>query len=235
MKPRQRGRSRGIGKLVCPWLLASRKIPRASEYACPCHPAIRLRAFTLIEMLLATTLAAILMGGVLVAAGAVSRDRLRMASREAKAHSGQMLEVVRRDLANGMALVGLMNGDGFEIMGCGAIDPRTLLPNQRLARVRYRVARQGRGAGVLVREQAYLDDPIRPDRWNEVVAVNVTRVAVTPLSGDGEAVRIGEDVSERLRAVDGGAAIVQGTRVASRVRVRIEMTNGVVDGEMVLR
>ena len=194
-----------------------------------------IRGFTLIEMLLATTLAAILMGGVLVAAGAVSRDRQRMESREAKAHSGQMREVIRRDLANGMALVGIVNADGFEVVGCGAIDPRTLVPNQRLARVRYRIARPGRGAGVLVREQAYLDDPIRPDRWNEVVAVNVTRVVVTPLSLDGETVRIGEDVSERLRAVDGGTAIVQGARVPSRVRVRIEMTNGVVDGEMVLR
>ena len=193
------------------------------------------QGFTLIEMLLATTLAAILMGAVLVAAGAVSRDRQRMESREAKAHSGQMLQVIRHDLANGMALVGLMNADGFEIVGCGAIDPRTLLPNQRLARVRYRVARQGRGAGVLLREQAYLDDPIRPDRWNEVVAVNVTRIVITPLSLDGEIVRIGEDVSERLRAVDGGAAIMQGARVPSRVRVRIEMINGVVDQEMVLR
>jgi prepilin-type N-terminal cleavage/methylation domain-containing protein len=194
-----------------------------------------IRGFTLIEMLLATTLAAILMGGVLVAAGAVSRDRQRMEGREAKAHSGLMLEVIRRDLANGMALLGTADADGFEVVGCGAIDPRTLLPNQRLARVRYRVARGGRGSGVLLREQAYLDDPIRPDRWNEVVAVNVTRVVVTPLSLDGEAVRIGEDVSERLRAVDGGAAILQGARVPSRVRVRIEMTNGVVDGEMVLR
>src|SRR5437870_9295386 len=111
----------------------------------------------------ATTLAAMRMGGGRVTGGAVSRERQRMESREAKAHSGQMLEIVRRDLANGMALVGAVNADGFEVVGCGGIDPRTLLPNQRLARVRYRIARQGRGAGVLLREQAYLDDPIRPE------------------------------------------------------------------------
>src|SRR2546430_13914620 len=140
------------------------------------------RGFTLIEMLLATTLAAILMGGVLVAAGTVSRDRQRMESREAKAHSGQMLEVIRRDLANGMALVGAVNADGFEIVGCGAIDPHSLLPNQRLARVRYRIARTGRGAGGLLREQAYVDDPIRPDRWNEVVAGDGMRNVIKPAS-----------------------------------------------------
>lgn len=190
--------------------------------------------FTLIEMLLATVLASILMGGVLVAAGALSRDRLRMEARQASEHRGEALAMIRRDLANGAALVGPVDAAGFEVVGFGGIDAKTFLPNGRLVRVRYRIVRQGR-SGVLVREQAYLDDPVRVDRWSEIVALDVNRIGLLPLSNDGVVVKLGDEVGERLLAIDRGRGVPAAARVPSRVRVRIEYANGVRDEEMVLR
>jgi hypothetical protein len=192
--------------------------------------------FTLVEMLLATVLAAIMMGGVLTAASTVARDRRRMEARQAVGHEQGLAELVRRDLANGLAIVGPVTPEGFELVGHGGIDPRTMVANQRLCRVAYRVVRRGGGrAGVLVREQAYLDDPIRRDPWREVVAVGVTRVGLTSLAAEGEPVRVSEEVVERLRSLRGGVAEVGAVRVPARVRLRVEFGEGVVDRELVLR
>jgi prepilin-type N-terminal cleavage/methylation domain-containing protein len=191
--------------------------------------------FTLVEMLLATTLAAILMGGVLTATAALSRDRRRMEARTAIDPSTGVIEMIRRDLANGAAIVGATDSSGFELVGFGGIDAKTFEANQRLVRVRYRVLRSGIGSGVLVREQTYLDDAIRPDRWSEVVAAGVKKVAITAVSGDADPVHLGDDVAERLRGANGSGGLVAARRVPSRVRMRIEFTDCVVDREMVLR
>ncbi|MDB5324246.1 MAG: hypothetical protein JWN40_5877 [Phycisphaerales bacterium] len=191
--------------------------------------------FTLIEMLLATTLAAILMGGVLTATAALARDRRRMESRTAIDSSTGVMEMIRRDLANGAAIVGATHQSEFELVSFGGIDAKTFAANQRLAQVRYRVARSGTSAGVLLREQTYLDDAIRPDRWSEVVAAGVKKVTLTVVSDDADPVHLGDDVAERLRGANGSGAIVAARRVPSRVRVRIEFLNRVVDREMVLR
>jgi prepilin-type N-terminal cleavage/methylation domain-containing protein len=191
--------------------------------------------FTLVEMLLATTLAAILMGGVLTATAALARDRRRMEARTAIDPSTGVMEMIRRDLTNGAAIVGAVNSNGFELVGFGGIDSKTFAANQRLVRVRYRVIRSGSGGGALVREQSYLDDAIRPDRWNEVVAAGVNKVLLTAISDDADPVHLGDDVAERLRGANGSGGMVAARRVPSRVRVRIEFADRVVDREMVLR
>jgi prepilin-type N-terminal cleavage/methylation domain-containing protein len=192
--------------------------------------------FTLVEMLLATTLAAILMGGVLTATVALARDRRRMETRTSIDPSAGIMDLIRRDLANGAAIVGAVDANGFELVGLGGIDAKTFVANQRLVRVTYRIAWRGTGAaGVLVRKQAYLDDAIRPDRWNEVVAAGVNKVLLTAISDDADPVHLGDDVAERLRGANGSGASVAARRVPSRVRVRIEFADRVVDREMVLR
>jgi prepilin-type N-terminal cleavage/methylation domain-containing protein len=191
-------------------------------------------AFTLIEMLLATVLASILMAGVLVATAALSRDRLRMEARQSAAHSPAALDLIRKDLASAIAFIGAPNPGGFEILSYSGVDAKSLLPNQRLARVKYRIIREGR-TGVLVRDQAYLDDPVRIDHWSDAVALNVLRINITPLSNDAETVHLGEDVEQRLLAIDRGKSIPLTARMPSRVRVRIEYQTGVVDQDMVLR
>jgi prepilin-type N-terminal cleavage/methylation domain-containing protein len=189
----------------------------------------RRKAFTLVEMLVATVLAAILMGGVLAASSALARDRRRMEARQSLSHSAATTDLIRRDLANSAALLA-SSPQGFEILALGGIDPRTLAFNQRLTRISYRIIRPG----VLVREQVYLDDPIRPDRWREAVATDVRRVTLTPLSASVEQVRLGEDVVERLRA-SGLAIGATAVRVPGRLRVTIEMSDGLLDQELVLR
>ena len=195
------------------------------------------RGFTLVEMLLATTLAAILMGGVLTATAALARDRRRMEARTTLDASSSGMEMIRRDLTNGSAMVGTSDANGFELVGFGGIDGRTFAANQRLVQVMYRVVRSAKrdAAGVLVRGQAYLDDAIRPDRWNEVVAAGVKRVVITAVSDDGDEVRLGDEIAERLSGANGRGGPVRARRVPSRVRVRIEFVDRVMDQEMVLR
>jgi hypothetical protein len=90
-------------------------------------------------------------------------------------------------------------------------------------------------AGVLVRGQAYLDDAIRPDRWNDVVAAGVKRVTITAVSDDGDVVQLGDEVAERLSGANGRGGTMAARRVPSRVRVRIEFADHVLDRDMVLR
>jgi hypothetical protein len=179
-------------------------------------------------MLLATTLASILMGAVLTATAALARDQRLMELAEPAARSTGAFDLLRRDLANGAAFIGQPRPDGFVIIGHGGIDARTLQPNGRLCRVAYRV-----DGGFLTREQDYLDDPIRPDRWREIVGVNVKRIDLRPISADGERMTLGEDVEERIRAGRSGPIVT--TRVASRIRVRIEYADGMADRDVMLR
>jgi hypothetical protein len=180
-------------------------------------------------MLVATVIAAVLMAGVLSATVSLSRDRQRLAARDIGTHAGGAMELVRRDLANATAFIGPPRDTGFALIGHGGIDARTFVADGRLCYVAYRLDK----GGVLVREQAYLDDPIRVDRWREVVAVGVRGVGVAPVSADGESMQLSEEVEGRLRGR--GAAALSATRVPSRVRVRIEFGDGAVDREMVLR
>lgn len=188
------------------------------------------RGFTLIEMLLATVLASILMGAVLAGASALSRDRIRMETRQASEYSSAAIELIRKDLISSVAFVGRSTPDGFELISFNAIDPKSLLPNQRLVRIKYRLSR-----GILVRDQAYLDDSVRVDRFGDAVAIGVTRIDLTALSNDTLPVRISDDLTERLRAIDRAPAISQATQIPARLRLRIEYQNGAIDSDMVLR
>jgi len=205
----------------------TRPLKRSRRFCCS-----QRRAFTLIEMLLATVLSSILIAGILVATAALSRDRIRMESRQTTTPAA--IDLIRKDFANAIAFVGAIDPAGFELIGFSGIDAKSLLPNQRLVRIKYRIIRDGR-SGILVRDQAYLDDPVRVDRWSDAVALNVVRIGIVPLSADGEIVHLGEDVGERLLAIDRGKTIPQAVRVPSRLRVRIEYVASVIDRDMVLR
>src|SRR3954470_12845659 len=95
----------------------------------------RTRGFTLVEMLLATVLAAILMGGVLAVAAGLSRDRQRMEAHTAAEHSPLAADLLRRDLANALALLNTNTAGDIDLLAYSGIDPTTLRPNGRLVRV----------------------------------------------------------------------------------------------------
>jgi prepilin-type N-terminal cleavage/methylation domain-containing protein len=178
------------------------------------------RGFTLVEMMVATVVAAMLLAGAMGVVSGLARDHRRISARVAQGDSRVLLEVLRRDLLSASAVLREVGG-GVVLVGHGGVDGRTMTGTGRLARVRYRVSK-----GVLVREQRYLDDAIRPEGWGEVVMIGVRRFEV---SGSGEAVRLGEEVG--LRAGVSGSV----SRVPARVRVRIEYEGGVIDEGLVLR
>jgi hypothetical protein len=184
-------------------------------------------------MLLASTLAAILMAAVLTVAAALARDQRRMESRQARAHSPALFDLLRRDLANGAALIPSTTPNSIELIGHAGVDPSTLAPAQRLVLIRYHV--DARSADALLREQRFLDDPIRPQPCREFVAIGVTRLSLVPVSADAEIVRLGDEVGERLRAADGRAETPAATRVPSRLVVRVDFADGALQRELVLR
>ena len=168
------------------------------------------RAFTLLEMLLAVTLSAILMAAVLVVLGGVARDRRALRAISTPTHE-PLIAQLRWDLANARTMSQAGDRQSLTLIGNGGLDRRMLAPTGRLVAVTYRCI-----ANQLVREQEYLDDPARPQRWRETVAWNVRNVAVT---------WAGEDIA----VVD--AAIP----VPPRVHVYLDIANEQLDRELWLK
>jgi len=145
------------------------------------------RGFTLIEVIVATMLTTVLLGIVLAATASLSRDRKRLAAanhgtRPAEVHA--LLDLLRQDLTNARSFASSEDGRVLEITGYAGLSRDAMAPVGRLAHVTYEV-RTTDGPGphsCLVRSQRYLDDPVRPDRWTELVAVGVQRLSVSAAS-----------------------------------------------------
>ena len=187
------------------------------------------RGFTLVEMMLATVLAAMLIGGVMTVASGLSRDRRRMQEKMTAQRPTVLLELARKDFANASAVIWSADGGAVVLVGHGGLDPQALTPTGRLAEVTYR-----RSGAMLVREQRFLDDPVRPRRWSEVVSVGVSEFGVSAGSNDAEPARLGEDVAQRL-AGNPARAGARVTSVPSRVRLRIDLGGRAVDEEVAVR
>lgn len=133
------------------------------------------RGFTLIEMLLATVLAALLLGGVLTVTAAMSRDAARAATPTEPARSS-IVRLLEWDLTNAATMQPSDDGQSLTLVGNGALDRRTMSPDGRLARVVYRIDPQTRA---LAREQRYLDDEVRPEPWIELLGTGVKRIDIS--------------------------------------------------------
>jgi prepilin-type N-terminal cleavage/methylation domain-containing protein len=131
------------------------------------------RAFTLIEMLLATVLVAVMMGGVLMLLGGVNRDVRTMRGLTTQSNDS-LIDLISHDLVNASSFRVADDGRVIQIVGNTGIERRSLRSDGRLARVVYRVE-QG---SVLRREQVYLDDPGRPQPWSELAGVGIDGLAV---------------------------------------------------------
>jgi type II secretory pathway component PulJ len=135
--------------------------------------------FTLVEMLLATMLSALLLGGVLLATAAIARDTAR--ARASIAPASHALDLLRWDLLNAASMRANDNGTSLTLLGQCALDRRALGATGRFARVIYRVDPATR---LLTREQRYLDDAIHPEPWIELVATNVSRLDISTTTND---------------------------------------------------
>jgi len=179
------------------------------------------RGFTLIEMLVATVVAAVLTAGVLLVVSGMSRDRALLASTETTASPERIVEVLRRDIANAQAMASSRMGDSLLLIGNGGIDPVTLAGDGRMVRVTYRVVRSGTQSQLL-REQRYLDDRTNPRPWRDLVARDVESLIVTSA---GRELPVASDV------IDGESL----RNVPSKVLLRVKRSRETIDEELWVR
>jgi hypothetical protein len=134
------------------------------------------RGFTLLELILANVVVAILIGGVMLMISGLARERQRMAS-VGPDPADAVTRALRWDLANAQTARLLPRGRGIVLVGQGGIDERTFSPTGRRTRVVYELRKRG-NVVCLMREQMYLDDSVREQRWEEVVGVGIDRLSI---------------------------------------------------------
>lgn len=203
--------------------------------------ACRLRplspAFTLIEMLVATLVAAVLIGSVLFMVAGIGRDRRTLTADEDRPRPERIVELLRRDLANATYLTSGLDGRTVTLLGHGGIDPNSLVPTGRLTRIIYRVTSDRQGSR-LYREQEYVDDPRGRQRWTELVATGVNSVWVAAGSG-AQSVERAAAVSMGMLPESTAALDARGIPatliIPARVRVRVELDQTAIDQDLNLR
>lgn len=196
----------------------------------PGRSATGLAAFTLIEMLVATAISAVLMGAVLMILASLSRDRRRFDRAVDAVNDRPLVERLRWDLANATTLAQSLDGKTLLLTGHGGIDPATLAPNGRICRVIYRCVVEDRSP-LLVRDQFYLDEPVNPRPWRGLVGFGVTRLTATPASADAALVNP-TDVDESAGPTP---TLAPPTFVASRMRLHWERGESSTDREVWLK
>jgi type II secretory pathway component PulJ len=186
------------------------------------------RAFSLIEMLVATVLASVLMYAVLLVAANLSRDRKLLTSMNSDPPQ-PVVDLLRWDLSNADTASQQADGKILVLIGHGGIDRATLQPNGRLAQITYRITNRPL-TGTLVRQQEYLDDPVRPDAWQELVAAGATDIGIQPASGDVSYVSNDNMVSPLDAPWRRNSFTTM--RLPSRIRLHIDMKPLGVDEEL---
>jgi len=140
---------------------------------------MRRKAFTLLELLLANMLIAILLGALLLVISSLSREQKKIAAATDQDPTNSILALLRRDLANSESARPLPNQRGFSLIGHAGLDSKSLTPTDRRTRVIYETRRRA-GILCLIREQTYLDDAIKPQHFEELLATNITALSLSP-------------------------------------------------------
>jgi len=180
------------------------------------------RAFTLLELLLANVVVAILLGGVLLVISSLGREQRNLASLATTDVDDRVIEALRWDLSNADTARPLPRGRGFILIGQGGLDGRNLSPTSRRTRVIYQITRRA-NQFCLIREQSYLDDQVRPERWEELVASGIDHLSI---SGGADAKAVEDDME-----IDESAAFLPG----SSVNLQIGIGERVISRNLVLR
>ncbi len=144
------------------------RLPRAAEAALPVRHAA---GFTLIELVAATALSAVLLTTVLAVVRTVNRPDPAGAAPD----DAPLARQLRWDLANAVVL--RTDAGGLTLAGHGSLDPDTLEPTGRPVVVTYSVRPAG-GRNWLVREQASLDRLAEGGPWAELAAADVAGLTV---------------------------------------------------------
>jgi prepilin-type N-terminal cleavage/methylation domain-containing protein len=183
------------------------------------------RGFTLIELMVATVVAAVMTAGVLMIVARLSRDRVLISKKIGAPTPDCMIDLLRWDFANAQGMLASPRADELILFGHGGIDGTTLTATGRVSRVAYRIEPSADGPQ-LIREQRYLDDRGRPQAWRELVARNVETITALP-------------ATLQLPAPLGGAlanvADAGARQVPPRVRLLIRRGKVTIDQELAVR
>ncbi len=173
----------------------------------------RRSAFTLVELLLATAIATMLLGGMLVVVAQLAKESLQLRETEVQpdraAVENRFADLVRLALIRGRLLERGGPGDpAIRITGNGAIDLATGIATSQTSVVTYRLVQPAETTTpLLLREQILLGDPSKRV-WRELVATGVqtfslgqppTTIMVRPAKGS---MPIPAMVSLHIRHVD---------------------------------
>src|SRR5580765_2473538 len=128
---------------------------------------MRRNGFTLIELMLASTLSVLLIAGVLFAVSSLARDARAAAARSGSPDLQGTLNLLQWDLTNARSISQGADRHTTILVGHGAISPDTLQPDNRLVRIVY-ASKLRRNVWQLTRTQQYIDDPARPQTFSEL-------------------------------------------------------------------
>lgn len=203
----------------------------------------RRRGLTLLELMVCSALAALLMGGVLAIVSLLARDRQRLDRRDvASERSAALVSLLRRDLAGASRLEADDEGRRLVLTGYSGIDSRVRRHDNRPARVAYQI-RRGDGSQTeasLTRTQEYLDATAGEQPWAELAAIGVETIrAYSDEAEDGRRAE-GEDdggpSSPAPPSLPGrGAAEGGASGLSDRMRLEVTWSDGRVERALVLR
>src|SRR5205085_1338841 len=91
--------------------------------------------------------------------------------------TNSILTLLRRDLVNSETARLLPSDRGFILIGNAGLDAKTLTPTDRRTRVTYEIRRRANTL-CLIREQTYLDDPVKPQRFEELLSTSITALSL---------------------------------------------------------
>ena len=136
--------------------------------------------FTLIEMVAAAALAAILLGAALAVFSGIARDRARLVASQTYEveNNAALFELLRKDIASATSMT--FDHNVLVLQSFGSLDPATLESVDRPSRVTYRLLTDS-SPPQLIREQLFMDEPA-PRLIKGLLAVGMTRFDVQRLS-----------------------------------------------------
>lgn len=190
----------------------------------------RLGGFTLLELLAASALAAVLMVVLLQVIASLTRGKVvldRQAAADRAPWQSDLVENIRWDLTN--ASEGIAETNRLRLTGHGSLDRATLAPTHRPVTVVYALEQLG-GRTWLVRRQSPRRSLTNQRGWSELVCPDVTGFVVEPVEAPARPGARGQ-----IRRRRAGRPVTLDASERS-VRLRVHGTSGVIlDRIVVLR
>ena len=137
------------------------------------------RGFTLLELMLALVISTLLVGGILVVAASLSRDRQRLGHDTSITPADGLASLLKLDLGSATSTP-VTSAGGISLRSHHALDAATLVPTGRFCQITYRLH-----DGHLIREQQLLDDPLAKSAapTRHLILANVSSFSIQSLSG----------------------------------------------------